>query len=91
MYVCERSVFCIRLFLQTYDRVVALHGQSVVLHGTGANHVQLPVTRRGSEVGHISEGRAGHTPGVSVRVVMFNFHIVQCCAYGEREGGERYW
>lgn len=41
------------LIILTYNRVITLHGQSIVLHSARANHIELPMTRCGGEVRHI--------------------------------------
>lgn len=41
------------LIILTYNGVVTLHGQSIVLHSTRADDVELAVTRCGGEVSHI--------------------------------------
>ena len=57
--------------------VVALHGQDVVLDGTRADQVELPVASGGGEVGDVAQGGAGERPGVAVGVVVLHLHVVQ--------------
>lgn len=68
-----------RMPFLTYDRVVTLHGQSIVLDSTRTNHIELPVAGRGSEVCHILNGRTGQSPGVAVGVVVFDLDASGCC------------
>jgi len=63
----------------TYNRVVTLHGQSVILHSARADHVELPVTRCGGEISHVFQSGARQGPGVVVWVVVLNLNAVRRC------------